>query len=520
MPTESSFPAPPCDSGDAPAARRPAALIGPTVTDRQAWLALMALVVGFFMLLVDSTIVSVSIPAIMEAFHTDVSAVIWVTSAYLLGYAVPLLIMGRLGDRYGPRTIYLIGLFIFTASSLWCGFAHSIEALIIARGVQGLGAAMMAPQSMAVITRLFPPARRGAAMGLWGATAGIATLIGPILGGVLTDSWGWPWIFWVNVPIGIIGLVAVYVLVPRLPRTAHSFDTLGVFLNGLATFAVVFALQEGQSYDWDWRVWALLAAGGGLFAAFILWQVYNKREPLLPLGLFRDRNFTLANVTVFLMGVMVTSQVFPTMLFLQAARGLTPTQAALLTIPSALLSLVLAPFIGGLTDKFGPKPFLIVGAVSMSAGLATYGLLMRPEPSVLWFLTPSALTGLGGSMIWGPLSVSATRGLPVRWAGAGSGVYNATRQLGAVLGSAAIAALIENQLVTRLPQTASKPGMQASGQRLPDVLQGPYSAAMSTAMLLPVTCLGLALLAVLAIQNARRDHLADGDTPHIATDAG
>ncbi|WP_312397723.1 MFS transporter, partial [Kocuria sp.] len=174
-----------------------------TRQDPAAWSALWAMVLGFFMILVDATIVSTAIPALMAGLDAPIGGVLWVTSAYLLAYAVPLLITGRLGDRFGPRTMYLLGLSIFTVASLWCGFASSIDSLVAARVVQGLGAAILTPQTMSVITRMFPSETRGTALGIWGATAGIATLVGPLLGGVLVDLAGWQWIFWVNVPVGI-----------------------------------------------------------------------------------------------------------------------------------------------------------------------------------------------------------------------------------------------------------------------------------------------------------------------------
>ncbi len=192
---------------------------------KKPWPALWALVVGFFMILVDSTIVSVATPTIAQALDADINAVIWVTSAYLLAYAVPLLITGRLGDRFGPKVLYQAGLVVFTLASLWCGLAGSIEVLILARVVQGLGAAMMTPQTMAVITRIFPPQNRGAAMGLWGAVAGVASLVGPIVGGLLVDGLGWEWIFFVNVPVGVVAFVLAQRFVPRFERHGHASTT-------------------------------------------------------------------------------------------------------------------------------------------------------------------------------------------------------------------------------------------------------------------------------------------------------
>src|SRR5690606_27505126 len=250
------------------------------VRTRSAWPALWALVIGFFMILVDTTIVSVANPAIKAALDPDTNNldnVVWVTSAYLLAYAVPLLITGRLGDRFGPKNIYLIGLVVFTASSLWCGLSTTLEGLIAARAAQGLGAAFMTPQTMAVITRTFPPERRGAAMGLWGATAGVATLVGPLLGGVLVDALGWEWIFIINVPVGIIGFAMAWMLVPKRETHPHRCDVGGVVLSAAALFLVVCGLQEGEKHDWGViagpiSVWGLIAAGLVLLVVFVVQQ--------------------------------------------------------------------------------------------------------------------------------------------------------------------------------------------------------------------------------------------------------
>jgi len=264
------------------------------------WPALWALVIGFFMILVDSTIVSVATPAIMTGLDADINAVIWVTSAYLLAYAVPLLITGRLGDRFGPKNMYLGGLVIFTAASVWCGLSGDITMLIVARVVQGLGAALMTPQTMAVITRIFPPDRRGQAMGLWGAVAGVATLAGPILGGVLVDAAGWEWIFFINAPVGVVAFILAWRLVPTLTTHQHRFDLLGVVLSAVGMFLIVFGIQEGPRYDWGlisgpFTVLGLIFAGIFVLAGFVIWQAVQKGEPLLPLGLFAERNFSLSN---------------------------------------------------------------------------------------------------------------------------------------------------------------------------------------------------------------------------------
>ena len=477
---------------------------------KSPWPALWALVIGFFMILVDTTIVSVANPAIKAALDpntNNLDNVVWVTSAYLLTYAVPLLITGRLGDRFGPKNIYLIGLAIFTAASLWCGLSSSLEGLIAARAVQGLGAAFMTPQTMAVITRTFPPERRGAAMGLWGATAGVATLVGPLLGGVLVDGLGWEWIFFVNLPVGVIAFVAAWILVPKLKTHPHRFDILGIVLSAVAIFLVVFGLQEGEKYDWGviWgpiSVWGMIIAGIVVLAIFIVQQWKTKSEALVPLELFKDRNFSGANVAIAAVGFTVTSMSLPLMFFLQTARGLTPTEAALLMIPMAVLSGVLAPVAGKILDRTDPRIILIPGLLAVSGALFWYSSLVNMDTPIWMFLFPSALMGLGNAGMWGPLATTATRMLPMRQAGAGAGIYNTTRTIGSVVGSAAIATFMQARLEANLPGMDDAGGSIGSGGALPDVVAEGFSTGMSQAILLPACVILVALIASLFLRGA------------------
>jgi EmrB/QacA subfamily drug resistance transporter len=464
-------------------------------TVAKPWPALWALVLGFFMILIDTTIVSVANPSIMDGLGTDINSVIWVTSAYLLAYAVPLLITGRLGDRFGPKNLYLLGLVLFTGASAWCGFSGDISTLIAARVVQGFGAALMTPQTMAVITRIFPPERRGAAMGLWGATAGVATLVGPILGGVLVDGFGWEWIFFINVPVGIVAFVLAWRLVPKLTTHQHRFDILGVALSAIGMFLLVFGLQEGESYNWGTivgpiSVWSLIIGGLVVLAIFVVWQAFNKGEPLLPLGLFRDRNFSLANAAITTVGFTITCMSLPLVFFYQTVRGLTPTESALMLVPMALLSGALAPFVGRLVDRINPRNIAVVGMLLLATSLFWYSSLLSPDIAIGWLLLPSAVMGLANAGMWAPISTTATRNLRPKDAGAGSGVYNTTRQIGAVLGSASIAVLMQARLTADLPKV---PGGSKGGSEfgaiggLPEFLHAGFTQAMQESLLLPAS---------------------------------
>jgi EmrB/QacA subfamily drug resistance transporter len=469
-------------------------------SEKKPWPALWALIIGFFMILVDSTIVSVANPAIQRGLKVDsVSDVLWVTSAYLLAYAVPLLVTGRLGDRFGPKNLYLVGLVIFTLASAWCGLSGTLGLLIIARVVQGLGAALMTPQTMAVITRIFPPQQRGSAMALWGATAGVATLVGPILGGVLVDGLGWEWIFFINVPVGIVAFILAVRLVPKLPTHPHKFDILGVILSAVGLFLVVFGLQEGQTYNWGtitnspFSVWGMIIAGVVVLVAFVVWQRFNRGEPLLPLSLFRDRNFSLANAAITTVGFAITSMTLPLVYFFQVVRGLTPLQSALMLVPMAVITAGLSGPVGKLVTRINPKYIAFAGLIFLAIGLVWYSQLITPTVGIGWLLLPSAVLGLANAGIWSPISNTVTRNLPQIQAGAGSGVYNTTRQIGAVLGSASVAALISGRLAAH----GITGGGGDSGAVLPAFLQGKFTDAMSETLLLPAAVAVVGALVVI-----------------------
>jgi len=456
------------------------------------------MLIGFFMLMVDSSIVSVANPSLQRDLQASLTATIWVTSAYLLGLAVPLLLAGRLGDRFGQRTIFLTGMAVFTASSAACGLAPTIGVLIAARAVQGVGGALMSPQSQAMIVRIFPPHRRGAAMGLWGSVSGIALLVGPILGGVLVQTIGWQAIFLINVPVGIVGLILASRFLPRLATSRPRFDWLGVALSGVGILAVVYALQEGVDRAWG-RVWGpitipeILVAGLVALAGFLWWQT-RVEEPLLPLNLFRDRDFALGNSAIFLVGVAMTSMSLPLLYFVQVARGFNPLVSAVFMMPSAIIGGVLAPFVGSrLVAKLGAQRVAPFGLAAMAGALAWYTLYFTPTSHVWLLLIPSCLAGVGNACIWSPISMSATHHLPLARAGAGAGVYNTMRQMGSVLGSALVATWMNARIAAHGldPSIASQ---RPSGTGLSGAAALGFSQAMAQTLWLPC---GVALVGAL-----------------------
>ncbi len=432
---------------------------------RQAnpWLALSALCIGFFMILLDTTIVSVAIPAMIAGLHASLNQVVWVTSGYLLAFAVPLLVSGRLGDQIGRKPMFLGGLVVFTGASLWCALSGNAEMLITARVVQGLGAAALTPQTMAFITSLFPPEKRGAPMGVWGGIAGLATIAGPLLGGVLVDNFGWQWIFMVNVPIGVVGLVAAIVLVPGgLPRHTQRFDIVGTVLSAVGLFALVYGVQNGQQDDWGRAIGPitipeLIGFGVVVLIGFVWWQRRGARvghDPLMPLSLFRHGNFAAANVASLAIGFALTGVFLPLIIYVQSVLGFSPLMSGLLTAPMSLMSGLIAPFAGHLSDRISGKYVSLVGFLATAIGIAIVALRAGPDINP-WSLTPGLLIfGFGIGCVFSPLANLATRSVPMPQMGAASGVFNTFRQVGSVLGSAAIGVLLQARLTVSMHDAA------------------------------------------------------------------
>src|SRR5919108_1724013 len=428
-------------------------------TAANPWLVLLFLSLGFFMILLDTTIVNIAIPSIISNLKSSFDQILWVLNAYLLVYAVLLITFGRLGDLLGQRRLFIVGLFIFTAASALCGLAQDGNQLIAARILQGVGGAILTPQTLSIITMIFPPERRGAAFGLWGAVAGVAAVTGPTLGGFLVSYIDWRWIFYVNVPVGIIALFGAFFIVPDLrPGRRHRLDLVGVVLASAGLFGVVFGLVEGQRYDWG-AFWGLITipeiivAGIIIFLAFIVFERFQP-EPLLPLSLFGNLNFSVAIWVSAVVAFGMLGFFIPMTIFLQSVLGFSALQAGLTFIPMSLLSMIVAPIAGRLSDRFGGKYILMLGLTCFAAGMGLVVYLISLQATQSTFWGPAALAGVGMGMTFAPLVTVAMRNVVPQLAGAASGVLNTVRQLGGVIGSAAVGALLQNRLATQLHDQA------------------------------------------------------------------
>ena len=424
------------------------------------WLVLVVLTTGFFMIMLDTTIVNVAIPAMSAGLNTTLDQILWVLNSYILVYAVLLITAGRLGDLYGQRTLFAIGLAIFTVASGLCGFAQDANQLIVARILQGVGGALLTPQTLAILTSLFPPERRGAAFGIWAGVAGLATLAGPTLGGAIVTYIDWRWIFFVNVPIGIAALIATFAIIPDLrPGRRHGWDIVGVILATSGLFGVIFGLIEGERFNWGEigayviTIPEVIGAGVVLLVLFVIWERYQA-EPLVPLSLFEERNFAVTNWIAAAIAFGMMSLFLPIVIYLQSVRDFSALTAGLTLAPMSLTSMVVAPFAGRLADRIGGKYILMTGIFVFAIGFGTLTFVAGPDSTWINFLVPAIVSGAGMGMTFAPMTTVAMRNISPRMAGAASGVLNTTRQVGAAVGSAVVGALLQNRLAITLHDQA------------------------------------------------------------------
>jgi EmrB/QacA subfamily drug resistance transporter len=422
------------------------------------WAVLLVLSLGFFMTLLDLTIVNIAIPDMMRRLGASLDDVLWVLNAYALVLAVLVITAGRLGDLLGPRMLFVAGIAVFTVASAACGLAPNAAFLIAFRAIQGIGAAMLIPQTLAIITIIFPADRRGAAMGIWGAVAGVATIAGPTLGGLLVTALDWRWIFFVNLPIGVIVFAAGLVIIPDLkPGRKHQLDIPGVALATAGLLGICYGLVEGQSYNWDAGIWASIVGGLLLVTAFLLYQRSRQGgEPLVPFALFRSRNFSLMNLVAGTLAIGMLGIFLPFTIYLQSALGFSALKAGLTMAPSSIVMIPAAPFAGRLTDRIGGKYILMSGLALFAAGMGWAVLVASSTSTWVDFLAPMLVAGFGMGCVFPPMTTVAMRDVDPRLAGAASGMLNTVRQVGSVIGTASVGALLQNRLASSLVAEANR----------------------------------------------------------------
>ena len=419
--------------------------------ENRKWLTLFAVAFGLFMIMLDNTVVNVALPSIRKDLGISISELEWVVNGYALTFGVLLLTGGKLADMLGRRRIFMVGLVIFTVSSFFCGFASSAGVLIAARVIQGTGAALMNPATLSIITATFPPRQRGTAIGIWAGVSAMALAFGPLVGGLITEHVNWNWVFYINVPIGILGLVAARAFIDESKDTTpQRLDLPGLLTSAGALFALTYGLIESNKRGWgDPVVLGCFASAAVLFFAFVQLE-RHQRLPMLDLNLFRNRSFTSANVVMLLIGLAMFGTFFFVSLYMQNVLHYSPTQAGASFLPWTLLIIVLAPQAGRLSDRIGPRALMVPGLSLVTASLVLFSL--QDESSTFWTLLPALVVGgLGMAMAMAPTTTAAMASVPVAKAGVGSAVINSMRQVGGSIGIALLGAIVATQFNSSKP---------------------------------------------------------------------
>jgi EmrB/QacA subfamily drug resistance transporter len=411
--------------------------------ENKKWWTLGAVSVGLFMIMLDNTVVNVALPSMRSSLHMSLSELEWVVAGYALTFAAFMLIGGKLADFIGRRLVFMIGLAVFTGASLACGLAPNGGFLIGARIVQGLGGALMNPATLSIIAATFAPRERGRAIGIWAGVSAMALAIGPLVGGLLTEHVNWNWIFFINVPVGLLGLLAIPLFIDESRDTTaeQRLDLPGLATSALGLFSLTYAFIEANTYGWaSGRIIGAFAVAAASLIAFVLLE-RHQRAPMLDLSLFRNRTFGGANAAMLFVGLAMFGTFFYVSLYMQNVLKYSPVEAGASFLPMTILIILIAPRAGALTDRVGSRWLVGVGMTLLAVMLFYYTTLGAHES--FWALLPGLLIGGAGmGMTMTPVTAAAMSAVSVDKAGVGSAVLNSARQVGGSLGIAVMGAIV------------------------------------------------------------------------------
>jgi EmrB/QacA subfamily drug resistance transporter len=410
------------------------------VTAEQRWVLVLASV-GSFMVVLDALIVATALTAIQRDLHASIEDLEWTVNAYTLSFAVLLMTSASLGDRFGRRRLYIAGLALFAAASVACALAPSTGALIAARVVQGVGAATIMPLALGLLNAAFPPERRGWALGVYGSVTGLAALLGPVLGGVITQGLAWQWIFWLNVPIGLLAIPFVRTRIKEGFGQGKAVDLPGLVLFTLAALGLVWGLVRANSAGWgSFTVVGPLVGGAVLAMVFVGWQA-RARTPMLPPRLFGSRAFSAGNAVIFLLNGSMMGAIFFMTQYLQVALGQGPLGAGLRMLPWGIAPFLIAPRAGALADRLGVRPLVVAGLVLQVIGMGWIALVASPHLSYAALITPMSVAGIGFALAIPAVTKAAVSTSAPADIGRASGAYSTMRQLGGAFGVSVPAAV-------------------------------------------------------------------------------
>jgi len=397
--------------------------------------------IALFMAALDNLVVTTALPVIRASFQANLAELEWIVNAYTLTFAVLLLTGAALGDRFGRKRLFIIGLAIFTGGSALAAMSSDVTTLIVARAIQGLGGAIVTPLSLTILSAAVPAERRAVALGAWGGIAGLAIAIGPLVGGAIAEGLEWQWIFWINVPIGLIAipLAALRLTETRGPSTRLDLPGLGLASTGL--LAVVWGLVRANEVGWTSpTIVGSFVAGAALLAGFIAWEA-RSAEPMLPLRLFRSRTFAAANGVSILMTFGMFGSIFLLAQFFQVVQGYSPLEAGLRTLPWTIMPVFVAPIAGLVSSRTGTRPLLVLGMSLQAIALGWMSAIITPTTDYLAIVPSFILAGAGMGLFFAPIANVVLSAVRPEEEGKASGANNAIRELGGVFGVAVLASV-------------------------------------------------------------------------------
>jgi EmrB/QacA subfamily drug resistance transporter len=395
--------------------------------------------IALFMVVLDNLVVTTALPSIRADLGATIQSLEWTVNAYTLSYAVLLLTGAALGDRLGRRRMFVLGLALFTVASAAAALAPTTAALIAARAIQGVGAAIVTPLTLTLLADQFPPERRGLAIGAWSGVSGLGVALGPLVGGAVVDGISWHWIFWINVPIGLALLPLAARRLAESHGPARGLDLPGVGLASAGLLGIVYGIVRGAELGWtSTTVLGSLIAGGALLVAFLAWEA-RAPEPMLPLRFFRSRGFAAVNVVSLAMYFGVFGSIFLLAQFFQVTQGYSPLEAGLRTLPWTIMPMFIAPIAGLLSDRIGSRPLMATGLALQGGAIAWLASVSTPTVPYGELVVPFVMAGTGMALVFAPAANAVLGAVRPAEAGQASGATNAIRELGGVLGVAVLA---------------------------------------------------------------------------------
>jgi EmrB/QacA subfamily drug resistance transporter len=407
---------------------------------------------GAFMTALDTLVVTTSLPVLRTSLHTGLAGLEWTVNAYNLSFACLLLTGAALGDRFGRRRMFALGIGLFTLASAAAALSPTVGALIAARAIQGAGAAIVTPLTLTLISEAFPAEKRGMAIGLWGAIVGLAVAAGPVVGGAIVGGISWHWIFWLNVPVGLVLIPLAAAKLTESFGPQARLDVAGLGLAALGGLGVTWGLVRANSVGWgSFEVLASLACGALFIAAFLALE-HRRSNPMLPLNLFRERAFASANTVSFFMYAALFGTLFLMAQFLQSALGNSPLDAGIKMLPWTATPMIVAPIAGALADRFGNRRFMVAGLALQAIGLAWVAIIASPHMGYAQLGIALTVAGVGISMCFPTVANAVMGSVPLAEAGVASGTNSMLRELGGVFGIAVLASIFARQGIYHSPR--------------------------------------------------------------------